>query len=401
MHNRKSRLYIILLALWLVILSISSQTIIISPILPYIAAELDISTSLQGTLISAYAFMVGLFSLLAGPISDSIGRRRILLIGSGGMTMALLLHSVANNLIALFIVRAIAGVGGGILSGAVVSYIGDYFSYEKRGWANGWVLTGQAAGQILGIPAGVLLADAFGFRATFMLFAITLGLGFLLICFFVPQPDVQRDRETMTLHKFLQKYKSLLLNPRTRVSLLVFFLMQFSLLLFVTYLPTWLNESLGIRGTEIAFMFFIGGFATVVTLPFAGYLSDKLGRKPLIMISSIGFSIIMLAAPYILVKVWVAYLLFFLGMIQIAMRISPFQALLSELVDARQRGSLMSLNATIGQLGIGLGSAMAGPSYTIMGYASNAILAGLMMIIVAVMVWRFLPEPGYPSRNPG
>lgn len=393
MHLRKSQPYFILSALWLVILSISSQTIIISPILPYITAELHISASLQGTLISAYAFMVAVFSLIAGPISDSIGRRRILLIGSASMTITLLLHSVANNLITLFIVRAFAGASGGILSGAVVAYIGDYFTYEKRGWANGWVLSGQAAGQILGIPSGVLLAEAFGFRATFILFAATIGMACLLICFFVPQPDVRRDQETMTLHKFLKKYKSLLLNQRTRISLTIFFLMNFSLLLYVTYLPTWLNKSLGIGGAEIASLFFIGGLATFVTMPFAGHLSDRLGRKPLILYSSLGFSLIMLATPFVLVRVWVAYLLFFLGMIQIAMRTSPFQALLTELVDARQRGSLMSLNATIGQVGIGLGSALAGPPYALFGYESNAILAATIMAAVAILVWRFLSEP--------
>lgn len=399
MRLRKSQPYLVLFALWLIILSISSQTIIISPILPFIASELDISASLQGTLISAYAFMAGLFSLLAGPISDTIGRRRILLIGSASMTIALLLHGVANNLIALFIVRAFAGASGGVLSGAVVSYIGDYFVYEKRGWANGWVLSGQAAGQILGIPLGVLLADAFGFRATFMLFALTMGLGFLLICFFVHQPDVLRDHGAFTVHNFLQKYKVLLLNSDTRMAFIIFFLMYLSLLVYVTYLPTWLNKALGIGGTEIASLFFIGGLATVVILPFAGHVSDKWGRKPLIISSSIGLFCIMLATPYILSQLWIAYVLFFLAMIHIAMRTSPLQTLLTALVDARQRGSLMSLNATIGQVGIGLGSALAGPFYAILGYESNAILAAMIMATVAVLVWCFLPEPRGTTFN--
>mgnify|MGYP000888354473 FL=1 len=77
----------------------------------------------------------------------------------------------------------------------------------------------------------------------------------------------------------------------------------------------------------------------------------------------------------------------------VAMRISPFQALLTAMVDARQRGALMSLMIGIGQVGFGLGSAIAGPVYLFGGFGLNSIIGGIMILAMAFLVWKFLPEP--------
>ncbi len=96
---------LILFALWLLVFSASSQIMIISPMLPQIGTELNVPEAMQGTLVSAYALMVGVFALVMGPISDKIGRRRILLLGTGAMTLALVLHGVARDYYTFLFVR--------------------------------------------------------------------------------------------------------------------------------------------------------------------------------------------------------------------------------------------------------------------------------------------------------
>ncbi len=76
---------------------------------------MNIPPALQGTLITAYAFTVGLFALIMGPVSDRIGRRKILLYGSLAMTVALALHAVATGYTSMLVVRAAAGAAGGVL----------------------------------------------------------------------------------------------------------------------------------------------------------------------------------------------------------------------------------------------------------------------------------------------
>ncbi|MGH9943662.1 MAG: MFS transporter, partial [Pyrinomonadaceae bacterium] len=170
-RRRQERL--VLFALWLLVFSASSQIMIISPMLPQIGAQLNIPEVLQGTLVSSYALMVGVCAIIVGPISDRVGRRRVLLFGSGFMALALALHVLAVNYVALLLVRGLAGAAGGALSGAAVSYVGDYFPYERRGWANGWIMSSTALGQILGVPVGTLLAARYGFRTAFLWFACT------------------------------------------------------------------------------------------------------------------------------------------------------------------------------------------------------------------------------------
>ena len=126
---------LVLAALWLMMFSASSQVIIVSPILPNIARELSIPEAHLGWLVTIYAAMLGVFALIVGPISDKIGRRRIILIGCSAMAVTLLLHATATSFASLLTVRGLSGVAGGMLSGAAVSYVGDYFPYEKRGWA--------------------------------------------------------------------------------------------------------------------------------------------------------------------------------------------------------------------------------------------------------------------------
>jgi predicted MFS family arabinose efflux permease len=76
---------------------------------------------------------------------------------------------------------------------------------------------------------------------------------------------------------------------------------------------------------------------------------------------------------------------------------SPFQALLSALATGEERGSLLSLTVALGQVGFALGGVIAGPAYSRLGYASNTIGGAACMLVMAFLVWRFLPEPGSNS----
>lgn len=389
----QSNPYLVLLALWLLVFSASSQVIIIAPILPDISAALSVSEGLLGILSTVYAIMLSIFALITGPISDKIGRRRILLLGSGSLAGALALHGVADTFVSLLIVRALAGAAGGTLSGAAVAYVGDYFPYERRGWANGWVMSGIAFGQIIGIPIGKIVADLFGFRWPFLVFALTMAVATVLIWRFVPQPDVQRDRDRLSIRRAVSNYGQLLKNPETAAAAAVYFLMFFSIGLYVTFLPLWLQQQVGITGTEIAVLFLVGGVANMVSSPVAGHLSDRIGRKPLIIASCLGMSGLMVGTTYLVGGVWSASVLFALIMVMVALRISPLQSLLTALVPGARRGILMSLSVAIGQIGFGVASGLAGFTYVAYGFLSNTLVGALLLVLMAFLVQGWMPEP--------
>lgn len=391
--NHKVHPYFIIFPLWLLVFAASSQVMIIAPILPKIGAELNTSESLLGNLVTVYAAMLGICAIIIGPLSDKIGRRKILLLGSFGMTAFLLLHSIANSFISLLVLRALTGMAGGILSGAAVSYVGDYFPYEKRGWANGWIMSGIAMGQILGIPMGTYLAESFGFKFPFISFGFIMGITFFLILFKVPQPDVVLTKAKITVKSSFIKYKDLLSQPDIFAVAVSYLLMFLSLMVFIIYLPSWLVKEFDVSVNDIGWVFFAGGIMNAIAGPKAGKLSDQIGRKQMIIYSCLGLAALMLATTFVVREFWVAFVLFPLAMLLIAMRISPFQALSSELVRSNNRGSLMSLLVAIGNIGSGFAGSIAGPLFEYYGYLSNTILGAVTIIITAFIVWKFVPEP--------
>ncbi|WP_421774674.1 MFS transporter [Gracilimonas sp.] len=391
--------YLIIFALWLLVFAASSQVMIISPILPRISEQLGTPLEILGNLVTVYAVMVGMFAIIMGPLSDKIGRRKILLIGTGGISFFLFLHGLVDTFIGLLIVRALAGMAGGVLSGAAVAYVGDYFPYEKRGWANGWIMSGIAMGQILGIPIGTLLADLFGFRIPFLLFGVIMALTFILILFKVPQPNVELSKDRVTFKGSVSKYYELLKRSEVRAVAFAYVVMFLSISVYVVYLPTWLENTFGVDGKAIATLFFVGGVANVITGPIAGKISDRIGRKKIIIISCLGLSVVMGITTYVVSEFWIAYLIFFAAMVLIAMRISPFQALSTQLIKSDNRGSLMSLLVAIGQVGYGVGGSIAGPFYVQQGYISNTLMGTIMILIMAYVVWFHVPEPELNSEK--
>jgi len=386
---------LVVFSLWLLVFAASSQVMIIAPILPRIGAALDISEELQGTLVTGYAVSLAAFALLIGPISDRYGRRAVLLAGSGSMMAALGLHVLAVDYWSMLALRVLAGGAGGMLTGAAVSYVGDYFPYARRGWANGWVMSGFAVGQVLAIPIGTILASEVDFRAPFLIFGAFMGASFLLILVGVPQPEVERDDQPLTILGALRGYGRAIRNPTVAAGCAAFFLMFMHGSLYVTFLPTWLERELGATVTQVASLFLVGGLANILTGPQAGRLSDRVGRKPLIVASCFGLAFWVLSTTFWVTDVWHAYLLFFVALVLVATRVSPFQTLLSSVVPSRQRGTTLSLVVAVGQVGGGIGGAIAGIVYPRAGMLGTAAAASLAIFACGVIVVLAIREPEF------
>ena len=390
--KERSNPYLIIFMLWLLVSASASQIMIVAPIIPRIAEELSVDKSSLGLLMTIYALAVGVFALIAGPISDRFGRRRILLVGSGLMGVALGLHVFADSFISLLVMRGLAGAAGGILSGAAVSYVGDYFPIHRRGWASGWVMSGIAVGQIAGIPLGILLAGWLGFRSPFWAFAIVAALAFLLILLRLPQPKVKLSG-SLSVKSALRGYADLLRRREVRAAAAAFIMMFMGISLFVTYFPTWLEDYLGFTALLVSLLYLVGGIANVIVGPQAGKLSDRIGRTGVIIVASIGIALVMPVITLIQPEFsWVIYPLFFLTMALVASRMSPMQALMTQLTTGEQRGTLMSLVTSIGQIGFGIGSAVASATWLAFGFIGNALFAMMSVLLMAWIVWQFLRD---------
>lgn len=385
------RPWLVLFALWMLNFASSAQFLIITPLLPEIRDALSVSENWLGLLVTSYAIGLGVFSLIAGPVSDRFGRRVVIVTGAVGLTIALLLHGLATTFSLLLMMRLIAGACSGLLSGATIAYVGDAFPFAQRGRANGVLVSGFAAGQVLGIPAGAWLGEI-GYRLPFIAFGVFAALAAILVILFVTQPAVKLA-ESLSIGSAIRDYGRLLTRVDTAAAAAAYLIMFTAVSLFITYLPTELNRMFEATPSQVATLFMAGGAANLLVAPLAGTLSDKIGRKILVVGGSAMTGLLMIASPFLMVEFWYAYPLFFIVMVFVALRISPMQALVSSLVPARLRGSLLSLVMAIGQVGFGVGALVAGPVYTNYGFTISAMVAGAIAIAMALVVVLFIPEP--------
>ncbi len=253
---------------------------IIAPILPDISQELGFPLSWLGLLVASYAAAVGVFALLTGPVSDRLGRRPVLLAGSLLMTAALCLHLLAGSFASILMLRALAGAAGGILSGAAAAFVGDYFPSNRRGWANAWIMSGVAGGQMAGIPLGTLLSEHFGFRSPFLVFAVTMAFATALVWWTIPQLQTPASSDKLTLGSALAGYRSLLNRSSVRAAVLAYLLMFLGISLYMIYLPAWLETSFSFAAASIAALFLVGGIANVLAGPRAGQVLRHSGSPP-------------------------------------------------------------------------------------------------------------------------
>jgi len=392
-RTRRGTDTLVIFTLFLLVFGASSQVMIVAPLLPQIGRELQVTESRLGVVASGYTLTLAVFALVIGPISDRVGRRAVLIAGSAWLTVALGLHGFASTFESLVAARVLAGVGGGILTGAAVSYLGDHFPYERRGVANGWVMSGYAVGQVLAIPLGTLLAQDTNFRTPVLVLAAVMAAASLLILGWLPQPEVRRAATRLGVVEALRDYGRLLRVPAARSVALVYASIFFGYQALVTFIPTWLEDAFAASSHDIAWMFFFGGVASIVAGPIAGRASDAVGRRPIVIGSVVGMALLAAAMPVAVRGMASAYVCFFLAMVLTAGRVSPLQALLPSLVPEEKRGTLSCFVVATGQLFGGLGGLAGGAVYETHGFQAEAALTvGTMLVAAALVVWT-VPEP--------
>ncbi len=391
------RAFFILTPLWLTAFIVSCQFFMVAPLLPLIQDELlnesrpsDFALGFLGT---AYSIALACTTLIAGPFSDRVGRRKILIVGTALIAVVLLLHGIAQHYMSFLIIRALTGAAAGIYSGSMVAFVGDYFPYKRRGWATGWIMTGVACGQILGTPGGILLANAYSFQTPFIVFGGLMAVASIMAWRALPDPSLYHDGVPFSITSVLETYGQLLRRSSSRAGVLLYFLLFASLGLFLFFFPKWLEEEVGITVQQIALLFVIAGIAIVLGLTLGGILSDRFGRRPILMLSSL---ILTLLLPFVVVWVqglisaivFIAFILMF-G----AMRTGPLMALLTALATPNQRGAMMGLAVATGQFGLGVATAAAGWLYEHPGFLYNILASTLSVALMAWVVWRLVPEP--------
>ena len=136
-----------------------SDTQLVAPLLPLIAQDLDTTPGHAGIIVTTYSLAAAAFALIVGPLSDRVGRKKVLVSGLALFTIASFLTYHVSTFNALVILRAMTGLAAGTLSTSALSFAGDYYPYEQRGRAMGILSMGYFVAFVIGVPAGALAAS--------------------------------------------------------------------------------------------------------------------------------------------------------------------------------------------------------------------------------------------------
>src|SRR4051812_26136904 len=161
--------------------------IIMSPLGAILMPALDMTAGQFGVAVSAYAFSAGISGILAAGYADRFDRKRLLLFFYVGFTLGTLLCALAPNYHVLLLGRIVTGLFGGVIGSVVIAIITDLFPLHLRGRVMGFVQTAFAASQVLGIPAGLFLANHWNWHVSFGAIVV-LSIFAMAAILFVMQP---------------------------------------------------------------------------------------------------------------------------------------------------------------------------------------------------------------------
>lgn len=172
---------------------------VIIPVLPNLIMEMTHGTTSEaarigGWLLFAFAIVQFLFAPILGGLSDSIGRRPVLLGSLFGFGLDYIFLAFAPSIGWLFIGRIIAGALGASFTTAA-AYIADISTPEKRGQNFGMIGAAFGLGFIIGPAIGGLLGS-YGPRVPFLAAAGLSLLNWLYGFFILPESLKPENRRS-------------------------------------------------------------------------------------------------------------------------------------------------------------------------------------------------------------
>ena len=167
--------------LWLLALTVSGVNIgmaLLAPAIPMLRDDLSASGDEAQLVLSAFLVMLGLGQLVAGSLSDTLGRRPVLLSGSLLFTIAGAAALVAPTIELLILARAVQGFGASACMAVGRVIINDSFDRTEAGRQLSTITMVQSIVPLMGFAGGGLIADFIGWRGSIGIMVLTAAVIF-------------------------------------------------------------------------------------------------------------------------------------------------------------------------------------------------------------------------------
>ncbi len=372
---------------------------IMMPLGNILMPQWNLNSSQFSIIVSSYSLAAFVSSFAAIFFADKFDRKNLLLVAYFGFLAGTLGCAFATNAATMIIARSVTGIFGGLISAQVLSIIADIIPYERRGQAMGMLMGGFALASVVGVPFGLYLANQFNWYFPFLVVAGVGLLLFPLLMRYVPavrahlaNPIPLKGRIESFVHIF---------SDRTQMTALAFsFILIMGHFLIIPLFNPYMVYNVGVPQKDTPLIYLFGGISSLITAQFVGKLSDKYGKRQVFVVAAAASLVLILMLTNMpRIPVYLVLIIFSIWFSAATGRTVPGQAMTTQAVSAKTRGSFMSLNSCMQSLGTGFAGLISGwltfsdanfaiHHYDYLGYLSAILI--LVCIALAIRLDKLL-----------
>ena len=381
---------VVMLAISLAILQIGFG--FITPIFPTYITELGMGGIELGVLAASFAASRIFLAGPLGGLSDTVGRKKILVYSLLGFAISNIVYAFAQDAWVMIAARAMEGAVSAGFFPTANAFVSDMTTPENRGTAMGYLSTGNMVGFVIGPVVGGVLAEFLGIRLPFIIAAGVTLFTMLLLTILIQEPK----RKIISLEKKPPKVplKEVLSRARAAYGALgvAMFANMFAIGVLEVAFMLDAVVRFGIGPLEIGGFFGVIGIIMIIGNIGFGKLSDKSGRKWLIVIGAIigTISMLMFATATDTFSFYIAGAVLAIGM---SMRGPAIQAMIADLTDPGSYGRVMGFFGAISNSAYVVSPTMSGYLFDLDGTAiSSLLIAGSVSLIGGLVAGVALPS---------
>jgi YNFM family putative membrane transporter len=362
--------------------AVFSDLYIPQPVLPLLSREFGVLPATAGLTISVAVLMIALVSSLYGSLSDSVGRKPVMVASCLLLALPTMACAFAPTFHALLLFRALQGLLIPGVTAVAVAYIGDYYSGADLGPKVGGWIAASVAGGLTGRVLSGFLAAWFSWRAPFVFFGLLTLVGAAVIARGLPsRPAGESIRLADAYRGMLGHFR----NRRLVGSFLIGGSVFFAFIGVFTYLPYYLTAAPFHLSTALVSSVYLVYVAGVFTSLAIGRISHRVGRRA---VMAAGFLIAVLGIlgtlPHFLPAIVLALVVLCVGMFTVQSTAPAF-------VNAnarRAKGAAGSLYVTFYYVGASVGSVLPGYALQLWGWPGVAATCMAALFVgLAADIW--------------
>lgn len=363
-----------------------SYNLVRMPVLSLFAESLGAGPEAIGMIVSASTLTGVLLKLPSGALSDIYGRRMLLRVGVLAFGIPPFFYPFVSDTATLTGLRFVHGLATAIFAPSALATVAELYT-ERRGAALGTYTACTQAGALLGPVIGGWLYYQAGFPTTF----VTAGIfgSIALVIFFSlqlnPPPPRGEKGLGLVLADMLRGFRAVARNRRVLATSTTDGAKMIANGALMAFLPIY-GVSVGLNPGEVGLLFGVQGITSFLSKPIMGRVSDRVGRKPLILLG-----LFICAGTFVVIPhaTWFPALLllaagFGYGEAVVTSSTSAFVADLSEL---KTLGAGMGMQGTIGDIGHASGPLLAGVLIAAMSYQHAFAIIAALQLIAAALFW--------------